>query len=76
MKGLIFLLPVVSKKASIENGFLGFGKVNPSLKGSRGWLAQSFKSCGERLGLYLVHLELSIPLALVLVTALINQVFV
>ena len=53
MKGLISLLPVVSKKASIENGFLRFGKINPSLKGSRGWPAESFKSCGERLGLYL-----------------------
>lgn len=40
MKGLIFLLPVVSKKASIENGFLWLGKVNPSLKGTEDQLTK------------------------------------
>lgn len=80
-KELIFLLPLVSQQAATENGFLGLGKINPSLKGNgdqltKQKLAQCFKSCGERLDLNLVHLELSIPLAPVLVTAFINQVFV
>ena len=68
MKGLIFLLPVVSKKASIENWFLlekliHLWKVLKTSSLSRGWLAQSFKSCGESLGLYLVHLELGTSLS-------------